>query len=180
LSLLEKYEEATEVLESGVIYVIKNPQLKEQFYIQLAEAYNYLEDYSSSDLNFNNALSINPKNPTTLNNYAYYLALREDQLDKAKELAERCNELVPNNAVFLDTYAWVMYKKGDYSKAFSLMEKVMSINKNPQSDVLEHMGDILYRLNRKEEAFEYWNQAKEKGEGSEFLNKKIKNQKLYE
>jgi predicted negative regulator of RcsB-dependent stress response len=60
------------------------------------------------------------------------------------------------------------------------MGKVMSINKNTQSDVLEHIGDILYRLNRKEEAFEYWNKAKEKGEGSEFLNKKIKNQKLYE
>jgi predicted negative regulator of RcsB-dependent stress response len=50
----------------------------------------------------------------------------------------------------------------------------------PSGDVLEHKGDILYKLDRKEEAISYWNRAKEAGQASDFIDKKIKNKKLYE
>ena len=47
-------------------------------------------------------------------------------------------------------------------------------------DVLEHKGDILFKLKRTEEAVALWNEAKVVGQASELIDKKIKNQKLYE
>ena len=50
------------------------------------------------------------------------------------------------------------------------------------SVILEHLGDAYANLNDITKALEYWNKAKEvdKGDVSEFLDKKIADKKLYE
>jgi hypothetical protein len=48
------------------------------------------------------------------------------------------------------------------------------------AEVLEHYGDVLYKLGDHEKALEYWIKAKNKGQGSDFLEKKIMEKKLYE
>ena len=45
---------------------------------------------------------------------------------------------------------------------------------------MEHYGDVLYQLDKKEEALNYWKQAKLAGTASEWLDKKIADKKLYE
>ena len=47
-----------------------------------------------------------------------------------------------------------------------------------KSAISEHYGDVLYKLNRKEEALQYWQEAKSAGGGSEGLDKKITEKKL--
>ena len=59
---------------------------------------------------------------STLNNYAYYLSVRGERLGKALEMTEKSNRLSPNNPVFLDTWAWVLYKKGDFEEALKYKE----------------------------------------------------------
>ena len=174
------YENATEILETGQIYVVNNPQLKEQFYLVLADAYHKLEDHFNSDAYFEKALKLNENNPTTLNNYAYYLALRKEKLNRALELTKKCNTLAPNNPVFLDTWAWVLYQLGDYENALIKINATLSGMAKPSGDVLEHKGDILFKLGKTEEAVTFWNQAKAAGQASDLIDKKIKNQKLYE
>ena len=49
-----------------------------------------------------------------------------------------------------------------------------------RSVILEHYGDILFKLGEKEKAIEYWNKAKKKGGGSDLLDKKIVDKNLYE
>ena len=177
---LKNYETATEILEMGQIYVINNPRLKEQFYLVLADGYHNLEDHGNSDAYFEKAIALNETNTTALNNYAYYLALRKVKLSRALELTELSNQLSPNNPVFLDTWAWVLYQKGDYEKALEKINIALSKMTNPSGDVLEHKGDILFKLKRTTEAVDFWNQAKAAGQASEWIDKKIKNQKLYE
>ncbi len=177
---LKQYENTTEILETGQIYVVNNPKLKEQFYLVLADAYHNLEDHFNSDSYFEKAIKLNEKNPTTLNNYAYYLALRKDKLSRASELIEKCNTLTPNNPVFLDTWAWVLYQKGKFSEALLKIDAALNGMANPSGDVLEHKGDILFKLKRTDEAVALWNKAKVAGQASELIDKKIKNQKLYE
>lgn len=177
---LEQYENATDILEAGQIYVVNNPKLKEQFYLVLADAYHGLEDHLNSDAYFEKALKLNENNPTTLNNYAYYLALRKEKLSRALELIEKCNSLSPNNPVFLDTWAWVLYQKGNYSEALVKIDAAINGMSKASGDVLEHKGDILFKLKRTEEAVAIWNKAKVAGQASELIDKKIKNQKLYE
>ncbi len=172
--------EAIGYLEDGLNYVLGNPRLKEQFYTHLANAYHSLGEHDKSDQNFEKALALNAKNPTALNNYAYYLSVRGEKLDKALQMTESSNALEPGNAVFLDTWAWVLYQKGDYALALEKMERVIELGGGKSGEVLEHYGDILYKNGRPEEAVEQWKKAREMGDSSPMIEQKIKSGKIVE
>ena len=182
ISLLRKkeYTASINVFNQGIEYIFDNNILLNEFYNSLAECYNETKEYESSDSLFELSLKINPSNPTVLNNYSYYLSLRGVGLEKAKEMSFNSNLLEPNNGTFQDTYAWILYKLQQYDEALSWILKAVENGSSESPVVLEHYGDILYRLNRKNEAFEKWEQAKGFGKGSELLEKKIRDKKLYE
>ncbi len=176
----QNHKSALGYLEAGLPYVIGNPSLKQQFYSQLAETYNNQSNYTKSDQYFEKALTLSPNNPGMLNNYAYYLSVRGEKLDRALELTERCNQLEPNNPVYLDTYAWVLYKQKNYTKALEVMELVVARVGNSSGEVLEHYGDILYQNQRIEDAVLQWKKAKQLGDTSPQIDQKINTQKLVE
>lgn len=157
-----------------------NAALKGQSYSSLGDVYNDLGHYSKSDEYFDLALELDGKNAYVLNNYSYYLSLRNDQLDKAAEMSMRANELSPNNSSFLDTYAWILYQSAKYQEAKEWQEKALKASDEKSGTLLEHMGDILYKLNQVDQALEYWKEAALTGEGSAVLEKKILDKKLYE
>ena len=182
ISLLRKKEYTTSIniFNQGIEYVFDNNILLNEFYNSLAECYNETKEYESSDSLFELSLKINPSNPTVLNNYSYYLSLRGVNLEKAKEMSFNSNLLEPNNGTFQDTYAWILYKLQQYDEALSWIVRAVENGSRQSPVVLEHYGDILYRLNRKNEAFEKWEQAKAFGKGSDLLEKKIREKRLYE
>jgi tetratricopeptide (TPR) repeat protein len=69
---------------------------------------------------------------------------------------------------------------GRYEDAFRWLEKAINGNDKPSGTIFEHYGDILFRLNRKEEAVEWWQKAKAAGETSDLIDKKIADKMLYE
>lgn len=176
---LKKYEKAVESLKDGLEFVYSNNQLLIDFYSNLGTAYNYLKDYEKSDKAFDDALKTDPDNTTILNNYAYFLSLRKKNLDKAEKYSRRSNELSPNNAVFMDTYGWILYQQGKYTQAEEWLGAA-AVKSGKRGAIAEHYGDVLFQLGKKEEALLYWKQAKESGQGSELLDKKINDKKLYE
>jgi len=177
---LKDYVKAKAYLESGKNFVVNNDGLLEQFYSTLGDTYHALDNFEAAYLSYDKALLINPKNALVLNNYAYYLSLESKNLEKAATMAKAAVDLDPYNSNNLDTYAWVLYKLGKFDEAIIWIEKAYD-NKGDQSGVvLEHYGDILFRLERKSEAFDYWRVALEKPEHSELLQKKITDKKLYE
>ncbi len=180
LSLTDREEEAIDYLESGLLYVIGNPRLKEQFYTQLADVYHKLGEHNSSDSYFDKAISLNNSNPTTLNNYAYYLSVRNKDLDKALKMSERSNTLAPGNPTFLDTWAWILYQKGEYEAALKKIEQVMSLGGDKFGEVVEHYGDILYKNGRTQEAIEQWQKAKKLGDTTDTIDQKISEGKIVE
>jgi tetratricopeptide (TPR) repeat protein len=180
LSMTNREEEAVDYLESGLLYVIGNPRLKEQFYTQLADVYHKLEEHESSDSYFEKAIALNASNPTVLNNYAYYLSVRSKDLDKALKMSERSNTLAPGNPTFLDTWAWILYQKGQYEEALKKIEQVMYLGGDKIGEVVEHYGDILYKNNRKEDALEQWQNAKKLGDTSNTIDQKIREGKIVE
>ncbi len=175
----KNYEKAVESLRDGVEFVYSNNTLLIDFYSNLGNAYNYLKEYDKSDKAFDDALKVDPDNTSILNNYAYFLSLRKKNLEKAEKYSRRSNELSPNNPVFMDTYGWILYQQGKYVQAEEWLAAAVKSAGN-RSAILEHYGDVLYKLGKKEEALNYWKQTKEAGQGSEFLDKKISDKKLYE
>ena len=177
---IKDFVKAKAFLESGKEFVINNNALLEQFYSTLGDTYNELENYEASYSAYDKVLTLNPANSVVLNNYAYYLSLRDENLEKAAEMAEKAVEVDPYNSNNLDTYAWVLYKLEDYKKAFEWIKKAYNNGGSLSGVVLEHYGDILFKLGKKKDALEYWKQAREKKDFSEFLERKIKDKKLYE
>ena len=121
----EEWETAVQSLNEGKKYVVDNINMALQFYYHLAEAYYTLQDYKKSDEYFEKYILQNANNPIVLNNYSYYLSQRGERLDYALTLSERANKLSPNEAVYEDTYAWILYKKGEVEKAKEWMEKAI-------------------------------------------------------
>ncbi|WP_417590286.1 tetratricopeptide repeat protein [Owenweeksia hongkongensis] len=180
LNMTKQLDEAAEYLEAGLPYVIGNPRLKEQFYTQLADIYHQLEEHKKSDNYFDMALALNENNPTALNNYAYYLSVRNQNLDKALKMSEKSNNLSPNNAIFLDTWAWILYQQKNYSKALEVIEKAMLHGGGKSGEVVEHYGDILYKNGMKSKALEQWQKAKALGDASPTIDEKINTQSILE
>ena len=176
----KKYRSAIDQFQTGKLMVIDNPNLLAQFYASLGDAYHAQEEIPESDDAYDKSLDIMPDNTYVLNNYSYYLSLRKKKLEKASDMMKRCVELSPGQASYEDTYAWVLYQLKDYNTALIWIEKALASGGISSATIVEHYGDILYRLKRTIEALEQWQKAKELGSDSENLDQKIADKKLYE
>lgn len=177
---IKDFVKAKAYFESGKEFVVNNNALLEQFYSSLGDTYNELENYDASYSAYDKVLKLNPLNSIVLNNYAYYLSLRNEDLDKAKQMARKSIEIDPYNSNNLDTYAWVLYKLEDYTGALEWIEKAYNNSGSSSGVILEHYGDILFKLSKKNEALKYWELARKENDFSILLDKKIQDKKLYE
>jgi tetratricopeptide (TPR) repeat protein len=129
---------------------------------------------------YDHALSICPGNTSVMNNYAYFLSLSEKNLDKAESMAAKAVNANPNNATFIDTYAWVYFKKKNYDMALFYIKSAMNNADEPSSDIIEHYGDILYMTGDKDEAVKQWEKALELSPDSDILKRKVENKTYFE
>ncbi len=159
----------------------------------LSTYYNLLGDmyYSSGDLDktykaYDNSLFFYPENPLALNNYAYFLAENGGDLEKAEELSLKCIEQVPDNETYLDTYAWILFKRKDYKEALEYMQKAMdaaqanSDGGDPDhAEFFSHLGDILFMNHQPEEALKNWKKALELDPDNALLKKKVEHKTFF-
>jgi tetratricopeptide (TPR) repeat protein len=177
---LKKFEEALKDFNHGVKLVAGNDELLSEFYMYLGDTYHSLKDTVESDKAYEKSLSIKNDNAYVLNNYAYYLSLRNQNLDKAETMSKKAVTLDPKNSSFQDTYGWVLYKLQRYADARTWVGKALEDKDSVSAEVMEHYGDILYKLGDINQALEYWQKAKAKGPGSALLDRKIAEKKLFE
>jgi tetratricopeptide (TPR) repeat protein len=176
-SQLKNYSKAVVSLKDGLEFVSGNKAYSLDFLRSLGDAYYYVKDYSKSDKAFDEALKLDADNTYVLNNYAYFLSLRNENLDKAEKFSKRANELRPGDLSYMDTYGWILYMQKKFPDAEVWLSKAAAGSpKDPT--VLEHYGDVLYRLNKTTEALQQWNLAKNAGAKSEVLLKKIKEKRM--
>ena len=168
-----EYMNSIASLKKGLSFPSNNPELTKQFYISLGDAYHQMGNNEMAFSYFDDLLAIDPENIVVLNNYSYYLALENLELDKAMKMIEKCIKKEEGNPTYLDTYAWVLYKTGQMGMALEVIEKAIRLSPEPSGEVLEHYGDILYMNGRKDKAREVWVEAKLKGETTKEIDDKI-------
>lgn len=174
LMMQKEYAEAIGFFEKGVQLTDDRIQLKSQFFSYLGDCYYNLDSTEQAFRMFDNVLDINPQDVLVLNNYAYYLSLSDRDLRKAEDMSSKAVMLEPENGTYLDTHAWVLFKRKAYSEALYYMKQAMEKTTDPSGVLYEHYGDILYVNGKKEEALEMWKKAKEAGdEVSTDLDSKI-------
>ena len=172
---LGKYIESIDYLQNGKMLVLDNTKLLEQFYYYLAEASHKLNRNADSDKYFEQLLVLNSNNYVAMNNFAYYLTLENRSLDKAKSLAQRCTQANPNSFNYLDTHAWVLYNLGEFSEALIIIEQALKYGGSVSATILEHYGDILFKLNRTNDATMQWRISLKLNNNNPTLSKKIEN-----
>lgn len=175
------YREAAFSLERGKKLSSSNLDLQSVFNSQLGDVYHYMGDYDKSDVAYESALDYNPDNDHVLNNYSYYLSLRKEKLDLARKMSAKLVKRNPDNPTFLDTHAWVLYVIGDYKEARGFLEKAIKNDDGSVSGtIIEHYGDVLFRLGETDRAVVQWQKAKGMDDTSDLIDKKIADRKLYE
>ncbi|MDB0020569.1 hypothetical protein N9E08_00090 [bacterium] len=180
LNQKNKFESAVENLEKGKSLVFNNSFLESDFDQQIGDSYYGIKKFKIAFDYYEMSLALNPENINLLNNYSYYLALQKTNLERAKELILKVIEKFPNNITYMDTYGWVMFQIGDYEKAEQVLFNAVIKDREKSGEILEHYGDVLFKLDEKKKAITFWRKAEETGEYSTELIQKINENKFIE
>jgi len=178
LKLLD-YQKSLELLITGRDLVIENPELLSQFYSSLGSVYFKTNNWTECENSFEQALIQNPDNATALNNYAYYLGIKKVQLDKALGIVQYAVSMQPNNAIYLDTFGFILFQKKKYQEAVSQLEIAAKLNSTDQ-EIWEHLGDAYFMLGNESKALECWNKALLLNPAHSKLKEKINQKKFIE
>lgn len=175
---MENYDKARFSLETAKKWVSNEQSLLADIEATLGDCYYNLGEYAEMDKSYDWVLAENPDNDHVLNNYSYFLSLRNERLNDAEKMSTRLVEKYPDNPTYLDTHAWVLFQLEKYEEALPFIEK--AAGKSDSGVIHEHHGDILFKLGREEEAIEAWKQAQELGGAGDQLEKKLENGRWYE
>ena len=179
--ILEEEEKSVEVLEQGIAACDEetDPSLISSVYTLIGNIYNSLEIKEECYAAYDSALVYDPYNMEVLNNFSYYLSIDEKDLQKALDMSKKTLDIEPENCTYLDTYAWILFKMERYEEAKAYAEKILSFGTDLDYVVLHHIGDIYAKCGNIEKAVIYWQEAREAGDETKLLEKKIRKRKYY-
>jgi Flp pilus assembly protein TadD len=124
-------------------------------------------------------LKDDPDDATANNDLGYLLADRNTKLEEAEKRIRKALELDRrqrdsnkstrltldgdrDNAAFVDSLGWVLFRKGDWSGARRELKKATSLPTGAEDPVVwDHLGDVYFRLKEVEKAGSAWRTAVE-------------------
>lgn len=170
-----KYDVAEAELRKADILAGDNREYKMQVLTMKADVFYRTKEYDKAFAAFDEALKFNSEDLTVMNNYAYYLAEQDMNLKEAEDLARRVVEKEKSNSTFLDTYGWVLYKRGKLNDAAKVFESIISRGEKPDAEWYEHYGFILSKQKKCAKAVGSWKKAIELDPSKTHLLKEIEN-----
>lgn len=138
-----------------------------QSYSSIGDCYHLMGEEKLAFKAYEKALKLDPSYVPVLNNYAYYLSLGKKKLKKAYNMSKITVELEPDNATYLDTFAWILHLQGKTLEAKSLFKHAMLYGGKESVAILDHYAEVLYALGEYDLAGVYWNMAKQKNTENE-------------
>lgn len=175
----ERTDDALAVCRKALEHITENSkkEVVSDFYAIMGDVYHTKNMNAEAYAAYDSALVYNSANIGAMNNYAYYLSLERRDLDKAEEMSYKTVKAEPNNATYLDTYAWILFEKGNYAEARLYIDDAMKNDGATSDTIVEHCGDIYYMTGDVDGALKYWKQALQMGSESKTLKKKIEKKK---
>ena len=131
-AVLKDNENAIPYLEKGRRYTTDKTQTA-NFDAFLGDLYHEQGEEEKAFDAYERTLRNDPDNVLVLNNYAYFLAVKGQDLGKALEMSTKAIAAEPDNPTYLDTHAWVLYKKGNYKEAEKHMKRALQLLKEPDA-----------------------------------------------
>ncbi len=182
-ALTERREDALKSLEKTV--ELTDPSATDKLsdiYCSMGDNLYSLGRTDSASVYYEKSILYNPDNYNALNNAAYHIAEAGGDLDRALKMIEKAVATDENNTTWLDTYAWVLFKKKDFDKAREIMDRVIELDTEAGSlseEVLHHAGDIYFMDGDPAGALRYWKEALEKDPDNDLLQRKVKHKTYF-
>lgn len=172
---LEEYAQLIDNFESISGGSFSSEEYAFQSRMLVAEAYYRLGEFAASDSLFEALIRDDPGNHTVLNNYSYYLAERGEKLEQAHAWSKEVILQNPDNATFLDTHAWVLFKMGAYEEAEAVILRALSKGGENDPEINEHAADIQVALSGYDLARSYYEKAILLGGDRQRIEEKLEN-----
>jgi tetratricopeptide (TPR) repeat protein len=128
-------------------------------YSLLGDTYHELGNESKTFQFYKKALSIDPNNLPVLNNFAYYLSMKKQNLKRAYAMSSITVAKEPDNPTYLDTFGWILYLMNRPVEAKANFKHAMLYGGKENAVILDHYAEVLFKLKEYDLAFIYWEQA---------------------
>jgi tetratricopeptide (TPR) repeat protein len=152
---MKRYAEAITLLEA-TLRTGANIKNRKDILAFLGDLYHTVGNKRAAYKNYEKVLAIDTAHISVLNNYAYYLSEDNKNLKRALEMSKKTIDAEPENATFLDTYAWILHKLGRDNEAQPIFRKAMTLGGRESAVILDHYGDVLFALKEYNTAILYW------------------------
>ena len=181
-NMQDRVDEAIDATRRGVAVINEdsNKDLVSDFYGLRGDLYHTKGMLEEAFAAYDSCLVWKSDNVPCLNNYAYYLSLTGKNLQKAEQMSYITVKAEPNNGIYLDTYAWILFMQGRYEESKIYIDQALKNDETPSADVIEHAGDIYCKCGDHAAALKFWQQAVDEGGDSKVLLKKLKQKKYFE
>ena len=154
-------DDALDAFQNGISVITQesDPEIVSDFYAVMGDIYHQKGMERKAFAAYDSCLVWKDDNIGCLNNYAYYLSVKGERLKDAEQMSKRTILKEPNNATYLDTYAWILFRLHRYGEAKTYIDRTLENDPDSASVLLEHAGDIYYYAGEKEKALEFWQKA---------------------
>lgn len=151
----ERAEEGFRLLDQSLR---QDPQRVELLYdhAMAAERLNKIDVAEQSLLRL---IALRPRHAHAFNALGYSLADRNIRLEEAQNYIEKALALAPDDPHIIDSMGWVLYRRGDLEGALNHLQKAYQLQPDPEIAI--HLGEVLWKLDRKDEAIALWRRARE-------------------
>lgn len=154
-----EFAKAKSALEQARMMSGRDQLLQFEVNTLLAKVYFKTGQPSQAFDAFEKAMAINGENRELLANYAYHLALQEEQMDKARNMSEKAYKMSGGTSSANLAFAWVLAESGEIAQALVVIEEGLISGGQSSAEYLERYGDILFLNERKSDAVLQWQKA---------------------
>ncbi len=152
-----QHKEAVKVLEK----IIKQSPDYERAQERLALSLSTLGENRKFEKLIKQLYQKYPDNDGMLNMYGYYLADENKQLDAAESMLDKALSINPEEAAYMDSYGWLLYRKKDYNGALEWLKKAEA-EMGEDGELSYHFYMVYKALGDEAKAAEYLKKADKK------------------
>ncbi len=135
--------------------------------LQLRACQTMLGETDAATETTERALMIENDNVGLNNDVAYGWIDQGIRLDEAEARIRFAVARNPDQGAYLDTYGWLMYKKGNFAEAKKWLLRARAFQRLGDAVIFDHLGDACWRLGQAPQATEHWTAALEKVKDTE-------------
>jgi tetratricopeptide (TPR) repeat protein len=162
-SLQKDYQPAIDILTKA----LKNdPDNREMLYTRALTA-EKMDNMPLVESDLQKILAKDPDDVGALNAMGYSLAIKTNRYEEAEKYLQRAIQLQPEDAMILDSYGWLQYKKGNLEQALHYLQK--AYEKMPEHEITAHLAEVLWFSGKQEQARALVSEGLKKSPEDEYL-----------